>query len=70
MRPAQSQWAAFQERADRWRANGAQGVLYSSGARTRSLSLCVFDAGLHWLTIEGEPVRVLAPPPPSRGLRT
>jgi RES domain-containing protein len=42
LRPAQSQWAAFQERADRWRAKGAQGVLYSSAARTGSLCLCVF----------------------------
>jgi RES domain-containing protein len=70
LRPAQSQWAASQQRADRWRANGAQGVLYSSAARTRSLCLCVFDAGLHRLRIDGEPVRVLAPPPPPRGLRT
>jgi len=70
LRPAQSQWPAFQDQADRWRAEGAHGVLYSSAARTRSLCLCVFDAGLPGLRIEAEPVRVLAPPPPPRGLRT
>ena len=70
MRPAHSQWAAFQDKADEFRAAGAQGVLYSSAARTRSLCLCVFEAGLAGLRIEGEPVRVLAPPAPPRGLRT
>ena len=70
MRPTHSQWAVFQDKADEWRANGAQGVLYSSAARTRSLCLCVFEAGLPGLRIESEPVRVLTPPPPPRGLRT
>ncbi|MHB8691354.1 MAG: RES family NAD+ phosphorylase [Solirubrobacteraceae bacterium] len=70
MRPAKSQWTSFQERADRWRGEGAEGVLYSSAARTRSLCLCVFESGLEHLQIVGEPIHVIAPPPPPRGLRT
>ncbi len=70
LRPTRSQWAAFQQRADHLRAEGAHGVLYGSAARTRSLCLCVFEAGLAGLRVDGEPVRVLAPPPPPRGLRT
>ena len=70
MRPTRAQWPAFQPTAERLAAAGAPGVLYSSAARTRSLCLCVFEAGLGGLNIEGDPVRVIAPPPPPRGLRT
>jgi RES domain-containing protein len=70
IRPTSAQWPAFQSLVGRLEAQGAQGVLYASAARTRSLCLCVFEAGLSGLRIEGEPVRVMAPPPPPRGLRT
>jgi RES domain-containing protein len=70
MRPTQSQWTSFQAVGERLISDGAQGVLYSSAARTRSLCLCVFEAGLRGLTVVGGPVRVIAPPPPPRGLRT
>jgi RES domain-containing protein len=69
IRPAESQWGAFQDLAVAMRAQGAHGILYASAARTRSLCLCVFESGLAGLGIEGEPVRVIAPPPPPRGLR-
>jgi RES domain-containing protein len=70
MRPTKNQWPIFQTVGERLAAAGAQGVLYSSAARTRSQCLCVFEAGLSGLSVEGEPVRVLAPPPPPRGLRS
>jgi RES domain-containing protein len=70
MRPAASQWQAFQEFAATLRAEGAQGVLCRSAARTRALCLCVFELGLPGLRVEGEPMTVLTPPPPPRGLRT
>jgi RES domain-containing protein len=70
MRPSQSQWPAYRAFGEQLSAEGAQGVLYSSAARTRSRCLCVFAAGLSGLSVEGQPLRVLAPPPPPRGLRT
>jgi RES domain-containing protein len=70
MRPTSAQWPPFQDLGQRLDAHGAEGALYASAARTRSLCLCVFEAGLHGLSVEGEPVRVIAPPPPPRGLRT
>jgi RES domain-containing protein len=70
MRPAASQWRAFQELAATMRAEGAQAVLYSSAARTRAVCLCVFEAGLDGLRQEGQPLAVIAPPAPPRGLRT
>ena len=70
IRPTSTQWPAFQGLVERLEAQGVQGVLYASAARTRSVCLCVFEAGLSGLRIEGEPVRVIAPPPPPRGLRT
>lgn len=70
MRPTQRQWPAFQTVGERLVTEGAQAVLYGSAARTRSACLCVFEPGLAGLTVAGEPVRLLAPPPPPRGLRT
>lgn len=70
MRPTSAQWPAFQPTAERLAATGAAGVLYGSAARTRSLCLCVFETGLPGLRVAGQPVRVIAPPPPPRGLRT
>ncbi|HYB25598.1 MAG TPA: RES domain-containing protein [Solirubrobacteraceae bacterium] len=70
IRPADTQWRAFQEFAAAMRDQGAQGILYASAARTRSLCLCVFEAGLSGLSVQDPPVRVLSPPPPPRGLRT
>jgi RES domain-containing protein len=70
IRPTQKQWPVFQAVGEQFLSDGAQGVLYSSAARVRSLCLCVFEAGLPGLTVVGEPVRVIAPPPPPRGLRT
>lgn len=70
MRPSSRQWTTFQSASDRFAAQGADGVLYASAARTRSLCLCVFEPGLPGLTIEGTPVRALTPPAPPRGLRT
>jgi len=69
MSPSQAQWADFQEVGEQLAAHGAQGILYASAARTRSLCLCVFEAGLTGLSIEVAPLRVLAAPPPPRGLR-
>lgn len=69
MNQSQAQWPAFQEVGEQLAAQGAQGILYASAARTRSLCLCVFEAGLTGLSIEGAPLRVLAAPPPPRGLR-
>ena len=70
MRPAASQWPMFQEFASTMRAEGAQALLYSSAARTRALCLCVFESGLGGLRQAGQPLSVIAPPPPPRGLRT
>jgi RES domain-containing protein len=70
IRQTSLQWPSFQAVGEQFAAERAQGILYSSAARTRSLCLCVFEAGLPGLTIESESVRVLAPPPPPRGLRT
>ena len=69
MNPSQAQWPAFQDVGEQFAAQGAQGILYASAARTRSLCLCVFEAGITGLSIEVEPVRVIAAPPPPRGLR-
>jgi hypothetical protein len=68
MNQSQAQWPAFQEVGEQLAAQGAQGILNASAARTRSLCLCVFEAGLTGLSIEGAPLRVLAAPPPPRGL--
>jgi RES domain-containing protein len=70
MRPTRRQWPAFQAVGERLAENGAQAILYSSAARSRSRCLCVFESGLQGLSVEGEPVRVIAPPPLPRGLRT
>jgi RES domain-containing protein len=70
LRPTQRQWPAFQAITESLADEGAQGILYSSAARTRSLCLCVFEAGLSRLNVVGEPLRVITPPPPPRGLRT
>lgn len=69
IRPTRAQWPAFQGVGTRLVAERAQGVLYGSAARIHSLRLCVYEAGLPGLRVEGEPVRVIAPPPPPRGLR-
>ncbi|MGH2889703.1 MAG: RES family NAD+ phosphorylase [Solirubrobacteraceae bacterium] len=68
-RPTSAQWPAFQPVGERFAAEGASAVLYASAARTRSLCLCVFEAGLPGLRVEGEPLPVIAAPPPPRGLR-
>lgn len=70
MLPSESQWPRFQRFATAMRAEGARGVLYSSAARTRSLCLCVFEAGRGGLRVDHEPVSVISPPPPPRGTRT
>ena len=70
MSQTQAQWPGFQEVGEQLAAHGAQGILYASAARTRSLCLCVFETGLTGLSIEAAPLRVLAAPPPPRGLRT
>ena len=70
MRPSSRQWSAFRAVGERLAAEGAHGIRYASAARTRSLCLCVFEPGLAGLRIESAPVRVIAPPPPPRGLRT
>lgn len=70
MNQSQAQWAAFQDVGQQLALEGAQGILYASAARTRSLCLCVFEAGRRGLSIEGEPVRVLTAPALPRGLRT
>jgi RES domain-containing protein len=70
MRPTRKQWPAFQAVGERLAAEGADGVLFSSAARTHSLCLCVFEAGLAGLSVEHAPARVIAPPPLPRGLRT
>lgn len=69
IRPTRAQWPAFQAFAATARAGGANGVLYSSAARARSVCLCVFETGLSRLRVEGEPMTVIAAPPPPRGLR-
>lgn len=69
MRPTSAQWPPFQQVGARLASGGAQGILYASAARTRSLCLCVFDAGLEHLRVVGEPIGVITPPPPPRGLR-
>jgi RES domain-containing protein len=70
IRPTRTQWPAFQVVGAQLLTADAEGVLYASAARTRSLCLCVYEAGLDRLSLEAEPVRVVAPPPPPRGLRT
>jgi hypothetical protein len=70
IRPTSRQWPAFQRVGEALADQRAQGILYSSSARTRSACLCVFEPGLAGLRVEGDPVRVIAPPPPPRGLRT
>jgi hypothetical protein len=70
IRPTEKQWPVFQAVGERLAAEGAQGILYASAARTRSRCLCVLEAGLSGLAAVGGPVRVIAPPPPPRGLRT
>lgn len=70
MRPSREQWPAFQAVGEALAEQGAQGVLYASAARTRSVCLCVFEAGLAGLSVVGAPVTVVVPPPPPRGLRT
>ncbi len=71
MNRSQAQWRVFQDIGEQLASQGAQAILYASAARTRSLCLClcVFEAGLDGLTIAAEPVRVIAAPPPPRGLR-
>ena len=69
MNRSQAQWRVFQDIGEQLANQGAQAILYASAARTRSLCLCVFEAGLDGLTIAAEPVRVIAAPPPPRGLR-
>jgi RES domain-containing protein len=70
MRPTSAQWPPFQQLGARLAAEGAQGILYASAARSRSSCLCVFEAGLEHLRVDSEPVRVITPPPPPRRLRT
>jgi RES domain-containing protein len=69
LRPSEAQWPAFQAVGERLAADGAQAILYRSAARTRAVCLCVFEAGLPGLTVPAPPVRVIAPPPPPRGMR-
>ena len=70
LRPTRTQWPAFQEAGERLHRAGAQGILYASAARVRSLSLCVFEAGLNGLSLVGTPLTVIAAPAPPRGMRT
>jgi RES domain-containing protein len=70
MRPTSAQWPRFQELGSRLAAEGAQGILYASAARARSLCLCVFEPAIERLRVVGEPIGVITPPPPPRGLRT
>jgi hypothetical protein len=70
MRPSSYQWPAYQQVGERLAAEGAHGILYRSSARTRSLCLCVFEAGLQGLEIEGEPISVITAPTPPTGMRT
>ncbi len=70
LRQTSLQWPSFQAVGERLAAEGAHAIVYSSAARTRARCLCVFAAGLPRLTVASEPVRVLSPPPPPRGLRT
>jgi hypothetical protein len=67
MRPTQTQWPTFQAIGIQLIVAGAQGVLYGSAARTRSVCLCVYEAGLDGLSVEGEPVRIITVPPPPAG---
>ena len=64
IRPTRAQWPAFQAVGTQLITAGAHGVLYASAARTRSLCLCVYEAGLDRLSLEAEPIRVVAPPHP------
>ena len=70
MRPTSAQWPPFQELGARLQYEGVQGILFASAARSRSLCLCVFEAVFEHLRVDGEPVTVITPPPPPRGLRT
>jgi hypothetical protein len=70
MRPTSAQWPPFQQVGARLQAEGAQGILYASAARARSSCLCVFETAIDRLRVVGEPVTVITPPPPPRGLRT
>ena len=69
MNQSQAQWPAFQEVGEQLAAQGAPGDPVRVSRADRSLCLCVFEAGLTGLSIEGAPLRVLAAPPPPRGLR-
>lgn len=70
LRPSRAQWPAFQAVGERIASSGAQGILYSSAVRGRAKCLCVFEAGLARLQLDGPPRRVVDPPAPPRGLRT
>jgi RES domain-containing protein len=70
IRPTRAQWPSFQAVGKRLAEGGAQDVMYRSAARTRARCLCVFEAGLQGLSVDGEPVRVITAPPPPRGMRT
>jgi RES domain-containing protein len=70
MRPSRRQWPSFQELGGRLAAEGMQGILYASAARTRASCLCVFETGIAQLRVAEEPVRVITAPPPPHGLRT
>lgn len=70
IRPTSTQWPTFQAIGEALADAGAQGILYSSSARARSRCLCVFEVGLAGLKVDGEPIRVIAPPPLPRGMRT
>jgi RES domain-containing protein len=70
VRQTHAQWPAFQDVGEQLAAVGAQAILYSSAARTRSLCLCVSAAWLAHVQAASAPVHVLAPPAVPRGLRT
>lgn len=70
IRQSQRQWPVFQDVGEQLAAAGAQGILYGSAARTRSLCLCVFAPGLAGIEATSAALRVLAPPAIPRGLRT
>jgi len=71
MRLTSAQWPPFQGLGARLQADGAHGIVFCGfGGRTRSFCLCVFEAGLGHVRVDGEPVAVIGRPLPPRGLGT
>lgn len=71
--PDRGQWPAFQDVGEQLHAEGYEGLLYSSAARTGGICLCVFRAaqgGASGLQPLLPPLLVERPPSVPRGLRT